>query len=154
MTNSQRERPGSIPRVFERATMECGKSNSKFVRLAGMKRDSLSRSLNGEFPVSLEEVLRKWEGSKLSGKESVSMLTLADDDFALIRLCTDLARFLGELFKQAPVEIIDRLGEHIGALSSRTANGTAELLPRTLTQQDVDINRSGDAIGERLKNLC
>ena len=152
MTTSHNALPLRVARFLERAVKECGKSNSEIARLAGIKRDSLRRSLNGERPVTLDEVLMILEASEFSGEETLLLLMLAGEDFALAQSGTRPARFMSELFKRAPIEIVEQLGENIDELQPRWANGTAKLLARTLTQHIADLNRRGDAIGERFAN--
>ena len=149
MTLSPNDLPARVTRLLGRAVKECGKSNSEIARLAGMKRDSLRRSLSGERPVTLAEALKILEASEYAAEETLLLVLLVGEDFALARSGTGPARFLGELFKRAPLEIVEQLGENIDELRPRWAHGTAKLLARTLTQHIADLNRRGDAIGER-----
>ena len=147
MTTSHNDLPARVARLIERAVKESGKSYSEIARLAGIKRDSLRRSLSGGRPVTLDEVVMILEASDLAGEETLLLLLLVGEDFALARSGTGPALFLGELFKRAPLEIIEQLGEDIDDLRPRWARGTAKLLARTLTQHIADLNRRGDAIG-------
>ena len=149
VTTSHNDLPVRITRLIGRAVKESGKSYSEIARLAGLKRDSLRRSLTGERPVTLDEVVLILEASDLAGEETLLLLLLVGEDFALARAGTGPAQFLGELFKRAPLEIVEQLGEDIDELRPRWAHGTAKLLARTLTQHIADLNRRGDAIGER-----
>ena len=149
MTVSHTDLPTRVARLLERAVKECGKSNSEIARIAGIKRDSLRRSLSGGRNVTLHEVVMILEASDLAGEETLLLLMLAGEDFALAQSGTRPARFMGELFKRAPIEIVEQLGENIDELQPRWASGTAKLLARTLTQHIADLNRRGDAIGER-----
>ena len=147
MTTSHNDLPSRVARLIERAVKESGKSYSEIARVAGIKRDSLRRSLSGGRPVTLDEVVMILEASDLAGEETLLLLLLVGEDFALARSGTGVAQFLGELFKRAPLEIIEQLGEDIDELRPRWAHGTAKLLARTLTQHIADLNRRGDAIG-------
>ena len=149
MTPSSKDLPLRVARLLRRAVSESGKTNSEIARLAGIKRDSLRRSLSGERPITLGEVLMILEASELGGEETLLLLLLAGEDFALAQSGTAPAQFLGELFKRAPIEIVQQLGEGIADLRPRWAHGTAKLLARTLMQHIADLNRRGDAIGER-----
>ena len=149
MTTSHNDFPARVARLIERAVRESGKSHSEIARLAGIKRDSLRRSLSGGRPVTLDEVVMILEASDLAGEETLLLLLLVGEDFALARSGTGPALFLGELFKRAPLEIIEQLGEDIDDLRPRWAHGTAKLLARTLTQHIADLKRRGDSIGER-----
>ena len=51
---------------------------------------------------------------------------------------------------RAGVEIAEQLGEDMSELRPRWAKGTAKMLARTLSQHIADLNRRGDAIGDRL----
>ena len=77
-------------------------------------------------------------------------MLLVDGDFAVSRAGSDAARFLGELMRAVPVEIAEQLGEDMSELRPRWAKGTAKMLARTLSQHIADLNRRGDAIGDRL----
>ena len=149
MTTSHNDLPARVARLIERAVKESGKSHSEIARIAGIKRDSLRRSLSGGRPVTLEEAVMILEASDLAGEETLLLLLLVGEDFALARSGTGPAQFLDELFKRAPLEIIEQLGENIDELRPRWANGTAKLLAKTLVQHIADLNRRGDAIGER-----
>ena len=149
MTTSHNDLPARVARLIERAVKESGKSHSEIARLAGIKRDSLRRSLSGGRPVTLHEVVMILEASDLAGEETLLLLLLVGEDFAFARSGTGPARFLGELFKRAPIEIVEQLGEDIDELRPRWANGTAKLLAKTLVQHIAELNLRGDAIGER-----
>jgi transcriptional regulator with XRE-family HTH domain len=147
VTTSHNNLPARVARLIARAVKESGKSYSEIARAAGMKRDSLRRSLSGGRPVTLDEVVLILEASDLASEETLLLLLLVGEDFALARSGTGPALFLGKLFKHAPLEIIEQLGEDIDELRPRWAHGTAKLLARTLTQHIADLNRRGDAIG-------
>ncbi|MBS3929421.1 MAG: transcriptional regulator [Sphingomonadales bacterium] len=149
MSNSQIDLPGRIARLLGRAVMESGKSISEIARLAGIKRDTLRRTLSGDRPIYLDEALLILEAADLAGEETLLLVMLVGEDFALARSGTGPARFLTELFKRAPLEILAQIGENVDDLRPRWANGTAKLLARTLTQHIADINRRGDSIAER-----
>jgi antitoxin HigA-1 len=150
VTHPPSELPARVARLLQRAAKECGKSNSEIARLAQMKRDSLRRSLSGESPVTLEETFMILEATEFAGEETLLLLMLAGEEFTLVHSGTGAARFLGELFRRAPGEIVEQLGDNIDELRPRWAVGTAKLLARTLTQHVADLNRRGDAIGERV----
>ena len=149
VTTSHNDLPSRVARLIERAVTESGKSYSEIARVAGIKRDSLRRSLSVGRPVTLYEAVMILEACDLAGEETLLLLLLVGEDFALARSGTGAAQFLGELFKRAPLEIVQALGENIDELRPRWANGTAKLLARTLSQHIIDLNRRGDAIGER-----
>jgi antitoxin HigA-1 len=147
VTTSHNDLPSRVARLIERAVKESGKSYSEIARVAGIKRDSLRRSLGGKRPTTVDEVVMILEASDLAGEETLLLLLLVGEDFALTRSGTGPALFFGELFKHAPLEIIEQLGEDIDELRPRWAHGTAKMLARTLTQHISDLNRRGDAIG-------
>jgi len=141
-----------IARLLDRAVSDSGKSQSEVARLAGIKRDTLRRSLSGGRLVPMVEVVGILEASGLTGEQTLLFMLLAGEDFALARSGTAAAQFLGELFRRAPAEIFEQLGENAEELRPRWAHGMAKLLARTLTQHISDLNRRGDAIGERYAN--
>ena len=140
--------PGRVAHLLERAVRDSGKTASEVARLAGMKRDSLRRTLSGTRAATLHEALMILEATANAGEETLLLLIMVGEDFALAKSGTQSARFLGELLRRAPVEIVEQLGENIDDLRPRWANGTAKLLARTLVQHVADLNRRGDAIGE------
>lgn len=142
--------PTRVARLLGRAVDASGKSNSEIARSSGMKRDSLRRSLAGDRPFTLNEVLAVLDAADQAGEETLLLLLLAGEEFALAQGGTAHARFLGELFKRAPVEIIEKLGDNIEELRPRWAHGTAKLLARTLEQHITELNRRSDAIGDRI----
>jgi transcriptional regulator with XRE-family HTH domain len=149
VTHPPSELPARVARLLQRAAKECGKSNSEIARIAGIKRDSLRRSLSGDRPVTLNEVMDILEATENAGEETLLMLLVVGEDFALEQGGTAPARFLGELLRRAPTEIIEQLGDSIDELRPRWAVGTAKLLARTLQQHVSELNRRGDSIAER-----
>jgi len=149
MDQTSLDLPARVARLLGRAVRESGKSNSEIARLSGMKRDSLRRSLSGDRPVTLSEALAILSSVNCAGEETLLLLLLAGEEFALEHGGTAPARFFGELFKRAPTEIIEQLGEDLDELRPRWANGTAKLLARTLRQHVTDLNRRGNLIEER-----
>lgn len=138
-----------IARLLERAVGACGKSISEIARSSGMKRDSLRRSLAGDRSFTLNEVLAVLDAADHAAEETLLLLLLAGEDFALAQGGTAPARFLGEFFRRAPLEIIEQLGDNIEELRPRWANGTAKLLARTLHQHIIDLNNRSDSIADR-----
>lgn len=138
-----------VARLLERAAAASGKSISEVARQSGMKRDSLRRSLSGERPVTFGEALAILTAADHPGEETLLLLLLVGEAFALERRGTPPALFLGELFRRAPVEIIEQLGDDIDELRPRWAVGTAKLLARTLHQHISDLNSRSDSIADR-----
>lgn len=149
MDQTSLDLPARVARLLERAVKGSGKSNSEIARLSGMKRDSLRRSLSGARSATLAETIAILDAAEHPGEETLLLLLLAGEDFALNLAGTEPARFMGQLFKRAPVEIVEQLGEDIEELRPRWAYGTAKLLARTLMQHVADLNRRGDSIGDR-----
>lgn len=149
MNQASLDLPARFARLLERAVVACGKSNSEIARLSGLKRDSLRRSLSGDRPVTLSEALAILNAADHAGEETLLLLLLAGEEFALEQGGTAHARFLSELFRQAPAAIIEQLGDDLDELRPRWAGGTAKLLARTLHQHILDLNSRGDSIAER-----
>ena len=114
-----------------------------------MKRESLRRTLSGTRAATLHEALMILEATGNAGEKTLPLLMMVVQDFALAKAGTPSAGFLGELLRRAPCEIVEQFGENIDELRPRWANETAKLLARKLAQHVTDINRRGDAIGER-----
>ena len=102
--------PNRVARLLGRAVKESGRSTSEIARLAGIKRDILRRTLDGVRPATLEEAVTILGAADLPGEETLLLLMLVGEDFALARSGTGPAQFLGELFKRAPLEIVEQLG--------------------------------------------
>lgn len=141
--------PTRVARLLGRAVDASGKSNSEIARLSGLKRDSLRRSLSGDRPVTLGEALAILDAADHVGEETLLLLLLAGEEFALEQGGTAPARFFSELFRRAPAAIIEQLGDNLDELRPRWAGGTAKLLARTLHQHILDLNSRGDSIAER-----
>lgn len=152
MNQTSLDLPARVARLLERAVRESGKTNSEIARLSGMKRDSLRRSLSGDRPATLGEAMAILDAAEYPGEETLLLLLLAGEDFALLRGGSGPARFLGELFKRAPNEIIEQLGDNIDELRPRWASGTAKLLARTLQHHILDLNRRSDTFAERFSS--
>lgn len=149
MDQTSLDLPARVARLLERAVRESGKTNSEIARLSGMKRDSLRRSLSGARSATLAETIAILDAAEHPGEETLLLLLLAGEDFALDHAGSGPAQFMGQFFKRAPIEIIEQLGEDIEELRPRWANGTAKLLARTLMQHVAELNRRGDSIGDR-----
>ena len=139
----------NIQRLLTNAVIASDRTTSEIARRAGMKRDSLRRSLANDRPVTLDEVVRILDASGYTGEDTLMLALLVGNDFALTRSGTSSARFLGELLRLAPAEIVAELGEGFEDLKPRWALGTAKMLARALSQHVAELNRRGDAIGER-----
>jgi lambda repressor-like predicted transcriptional regulator len=87
-----------VAHLLERAVAESGKSQAAIAREAGMKRDTLRRSLSGGRLVPLVEVVAILDASGLDGEQTVLFLLLGSEHFALNHCGSAAAQFLGELF--------------------------------------------------------
>jgi antitoxin HigA-1 len=140
---------GVVTRMLARAVADSGKSHSEIARLAGMKRNSVQRSLMGSRTPSLVEVVAILDASGVCGQQTLMFALLGGEELAFSGLGSGAGAFLEELFKRTPAELLAQLGENVDDLRPRWANGTAKMLARTLTQHIADLNRRGDAVGER-----
>lgn len=152
MSSSTPALTANIQQLLANAVMSSGRTSSEIARRAGMKRDSLRRTLASERPVTFDEVVRILEASGHASAETLTLALLVGNDFALTQSGTSSAKFLGELLRLAPAEIVAELGDGIDDLRPRWALGTAKMLARALSQHVAELNRRGDAIGERLPN--
>lgn len=148
MDQNSADLPARIARLLERAVEASGKSHSQIARGSGLKRDCIRRTLSGERSATLAETLAILDAADHAGEETLLLLMLAGEDFALERAGTAPAQFLADLLRRAPAEIIQQLGGSLEDLQPRWAIGTAKLLAHTLMQHVAEINRRGDAIGE------
>ena len=139
----------NILRLLTNAVIASDRTTSEIARRAGMKRDSLRRTLANDRPVTLDEVVRILDASGYTGEDTLTLAILVGNEFALTQSGTSSARFLGELLRLAPAEIVAELGDGFDDLKPRWALGTAKMLARALSQHVTELNRRGDAIGER-----
>lgn len=138
-----------ITRLLAQAVEQSGKPVAEIAQKAGLKRDTVRRSLSGNRNASLAEAVAILDAAGLPGEQAVFLMLIAGDEFALARSGSTLAEFLELLFRCAPNEICDQLGPDVNELRPRWAGGTAALLARTLAQHVGELARRGDAIGER-----
>ena len=139
----------NILRLLTNAVIASDRTTSEIARRAGMKRDSLRRTLANDRPVTLDEVVRILDASGYKGDDTLTLAILVGNEFALTQSGTSSARFLGELLRLAPAEIVAELGDGLDDLKPRWAFGTAKMLARALSQHVAELNRRGNAIGER-----
>lgn len=134
-------------KLLSRAVRESGKSLAEIARLSRLKRDTLRRIIGGSRAATIVDAISVLEAAGLAGQQSLILMLLADEDFALARSGTGAAKFLCELMRHLPQEIVEQLGENVEDLRPRWANGTAKMFARILGQHIADLNRRGDSIG-------
>lgn len=138
-----------VAQLLELAVRESGLSTAQVARRAQLKWDTVRRTLDGKRAATIPEIVAILNATGHSAEDSFRLMLLVDGDFAVSQAGSDAARFIGELMQAVPTEIIEQLGEDISELRPRWAKGTAKMLARTLSQHIVDLNRRGDAIGDR-----
>lgn len=138
-----------ITRLLAQAVEQSGKPVAEIARTAGLKRDTVRRSLSGDRNASLAEAAAILDATGLPGEQALFLMLIVGDEFALAHSGTTLGEFLELLFRRAPNEICDQLDQDVNELRPRWAGGTAALLARTLAQHVGELARRGDAIGER-----
>lgn len=138
-----------VARLLAMAVRESGLSTAQIARQAGLKWDTVRRTLDAKRAATVPEIVAILEAAGYQGDETLRLMLLVDGNFALTRAGSDAACFLGELLRIVPAEIVEQLGEDIDELRPRWAKGTAKMLARTLSHHIADLNRRGDAIGER-----
>lgn len=138
-----------IARLLTLAVRESGQSTAQIARKAELKWDTVRRTLDGKRAATIPEIVAILAAAGFPGDETLRLMLLLGEDFALTRAGSDVARFLGEFLQRAPMEIVTQLGDDVDELRPRWANGTAKMLARTLSQHVAELNRRGEAIGER-----
>lgn len=138
-----------VARLLTLAVRESGQATAQIARRAHLKWDTVRRTLDGKRAATIPEIVAILEAAGYQGDETLRLMLLVDDNFALTHVGDDAARFICELLQKVPAEIVEHLGDDIVELRPRWANGTAKLLAKTLSQHVADLNRRGDAIGER-----
>ena len=139
-----------VAELLELAVRESGQSTAQIARKAQLKWDTVRRTLDGKRAATIPEIVSILNATGYSAEDTFRLMLLVDGDFAVSRAGSDAARFLGELMRAVPVEIAEQLGDDMSELRPRWAKGTAKMLARTLSQHIADLNRRGDAIGDRL----
>lgn len=153
MDVTQSELNERLTRLLARAVDASGKTVADIARLSGLKYDTVRRTIAGKRHATMIEAVAILDAAGLPGEQALLFMLLIDDEFAATRAGSEAACFLKELFRLTPTELIERMGEDLDELRPRWANGTAKLLARTLSQHVADLNRRGDAIGERHGDL-
>lgn len=139
-----------IARLLTLAVHESGQSTAQIARKAELKWDTVRRTLDGKRAATVPEIVAILAAAGFQGDETLKLMLLVGEDFALSRSGSDVARFLGEFLQMVPAEIVEQLGDDVDELRPRWANGTAKMLAKALSQHIAELNRRGDAIGERL----
>lgn len=138
-----------VARLLTLAVRESGQSTAHIARKSELKWDTVRRTLDGKRAATIPEVVAILAAAGFHGDETLKLMLLVGEDFALRRAGSDVARFLGEFLQKVPTEIVEHLGDDLDELRPRWANGTAKMLAKTLSQHVAELNRRGDAIGER-----
>ena len=138
-----------VAQLLELAVRDSGLSTAQVARRAQLKWDTVRRTLDGKRAATIPEIVAILNATGHSAEESFRLMLLVDGDFAVSRVGSDAARFIGELMEAVPTEIIEQLGEDISELRPRWAKGTAKMRARTLSQHIAELNRRGDASGDR-----
>lgn len=149
MDVNQSELHHRITRLLGLAVSESGQSTAQIARNSRIKWDTLRRTLDGKRRPTICEIVAILEAIGLRGDDTLRLMFVLDDDLVVTRAGSDAARFLSDLLQTVPSEIVEQLGDDMHELRPRWAKGTAKMLARTLSQHIIDLNRRGDAIGER-----
>ena len=149
METSRSELNLQVVRLLSLAVSTSGQSTAQIAQRAGLKWDTVRRTLNGKRSATVLEIVAILEAAGFQADETIRLMLLVDGEFAASRARSDVGRFLNELLSRSPREIIAQLGEDIQELRPRWANGTAKLLARTLQQHVSELNRRGDSIEEQ-----
>lgn len=137
-----------IARLLDAAVRLSGTSHCEIARRAGLKRDSLRRSMVGERPVGLVEALHILDATGQPASETLLPVLLGGVDLASDWLDCDANRSLGELFRQLPQVFTVQLREVLHEIRPRWALGAARLLTRTLGAHIAELAARDQAIGD------
>jgi hypothetical protein len=99
--------------------------------------------------VSLVDAISILDAAGCPGAESLLLCLFTGEETALAWMDGTAIRFVGELFRRMPHELVNQLGDNLDELRPRWANGTAKLLARTLSQHVAELARRGEAIGDQ-----
>ena len=137
-----------ISRLLDAAVRTSRQSHCEIARRAGMKRDSVRRTLTGERPVGLIEALRILKAAGQPAEETLLLGLMVGGELAAEWLDCDATRFLGELFRQLPRDFAAQLSEELHEIRPRWALGAARLLTRTLGAHIAELAARDQAIGD------
>lgn len=137
-----------IARLLEAAVRSSRQSHCEIARRAGMKRDTVRRSLMGERPVGLIEALQILRAAGQPAEETLLLALMGGAELAAEWLDCDATRFLGELFRQLPQDFSAQLNDDLHEIRPRWALGAARLLTRTLSAHIADLAARDQAIGD------
>ena len=137
-----------IARLLDAAVRSSRQSHCEIARRAGMKRDSVRRTLTGERPVGLIEALKILRAANQPAEETLLLALMGGGEVAAEWLNCDATRFLGELFRQLPQDFAAQLSEELHEIRPRWALGAARLLTRTLSAHIADLAARDQAIGD------
>ena len=137
-----------IARLLDAAVRTSRQSHCEIARRAGMKRDSVRRTLTGERPVGLIEALRILKAADQPAEETLLLALMGGAELAAEWLDCDATRFLGELFRQLPQDFAAQLSEELHEIRPRWALGAARLLTRTLGAHIAELAARDQAIGD------
>ena len=136
-----------ITRLLVEAVRCSGRSRRDIARRAGMHKDVLMRTLNGSRAVTFDEVMRILRTADVSPELTLALALTAGEDAALDLMRTELAAFIGELFRLVPKAIGDQLGEQVCEIRPRWATGMARIIAKMLSEHIADVARREAALG-------
>ena len=117
---------------------------------AGMHRETLQSAMQGEKPITLQQAARILNACDVPVNATLTLAIVGHEELAAEWMHNEMGAFLEAFLIALPGSLHEALGDRIYDLKPRWAGGTAKLLGRTLTQHIADLNRRGDAIGERI----
>lgn len=137
-----------MTRLINLAVQESGYSIARVARDAGLKWDTVRRTVDGKRAATIPEIVSILNATGFPADETLRLMFVVDCDFAIYRSGSDAAGFLIEFSRKLPGEIVAQLGENVDELRPRWAQGTAQLLARTLSQHICELTRRGNTIGD------
>ena len=138
--------------ILARAVESSARPRYAIAQRAGLHRETLQSAMQGDKPITLQRAARILEACDVPVNATLAIAIVGHEELAAEWMHNEMGAFLEAFLLALPCSLQQTLGERIHDLKPRWANGTAQLLGRTLTQHIADLNRRGDAIAERYSN--
>jgi hypothetical protein len=132
----------SLARTIAHAVEGAGKPRHQIASEAGMHRVTLIRVMRGERPIGLDEAERILSVCGVFSRAAMILALIGEEALAKEWMRSEAGEFLEELFVTLPSQLERTLGRKLADLRPRWANGTSQMVARTLAKHiDEFANR-------------
>jgi hypothetical protein len=132
----------TLARTIACAVEGAGKPRHQIAREAGMHRVTLIRVMRGERPIGFDEAESILNACGVFSRAAMILALIGEEDLAKEWMRSEAGEFLEELFASLPSQLDRTLGRKLSDLRPRWANGTSQMVARTLAKHiDEFANR-------------